>query len=159
MNISETKTLNMYIGEKRFAGYVTAFVFACFWSVPVISADQKTNQTNYRTLTIKTLHVARTRDQRKRGFMGWESLRDNEGMIFIFPYERRQCFWMKDTRLDLDVLLLNEENRVVDVIYNMKPLSQEKRCFKVPGKRALEIASRPRYLRLKVGDLVILPRH
>src|ERR1041385_2725236 len=43
------------------------------------------------------LEVAATPAQQARGLMFRKSLADNGGMIFLFPEEKIQSFWMKET--------------------------------------------------------------
>lgn len=111
-----------------------------------------------KTFTVEILHVAKTAQKRDQGFMNQRSLKKNEAMLFLFPKKKKHCFWMKNTYVSLDIVLLDEKDRVIDVIYNMEPESLKSRCFKVVGNRALEIPAQPKHRRLRVGDQIILPK-
>jgi uncharacterized membrane protein (UPF0127 family) len=55
-------------------------------------------------------------------------------MLFIFPYETEQSFWMKNTVLALDMLFINSNNEIVKIHHNNNSFSEqsypsEKRLF------------------------------
>lgn len=49
------------------------------------------------------LELARTPSERELGLMHRESLNKKEGMLFIFETPQLQRFWMKNTRIPLDI--------------------------------------------------------
>ena len=49
------------------------------------------------------LEPARTPSERELGLMHHESLNKKEGMLFIFETPQLQRFWMKNTRIPLDI--------------------------------------------------------
>lgn len=51
----------------------------------------------------------------QQGLMFREHLGENEGMLFVFPAEQVQKFWMKNTLIPLDIIFISAGNRVVDV--------------------------------------------
>lgn len=67
-----------------------------------------------------TLYVSDTDERREKGLSDIPSLKDNEGMIFIFDTLDYHHFWMKDMKFSLDLIFL-KDNRVVDVLENLKP--------------------------------------
>lgn len=76
-----------------------------------------------RTLSIGnsslSVEIADTEELWKRGLSGREALSENSGMIFVFPEPKPQIFWMKNTRIPLDILWVHE-GRVMG-INNMQP--------------------------------------
>ena len=46
------------------------------------------------------------------------------GMLFLMPEEKIQSFWMKNTYIPLDIIYINSERRVVSIIDNAKPMSE-----------------------------------
>ena len=61
------------------------------------------------------LEMARSSAEQEKGLMKRDSLPDNHGMIFIFDADRLQQFWMKDTRIPLDIIFCDHAGRVVSV--------------------------------------------
>jgi uncharacterized membrane protein (UPF0127 family) len=59
------------------------------------------------------LELAVTPEARERGLMERLDLPPDGGMLFAFPDEARRRFWMKNTRLDLDIVYLDSAARVV----------------------------------------------
>jgi len=52
---------------------------------------------------------------RARGLMFRESMPQDAGMLFVFPYVDRHSFWMKNTLIPLDLIWLNERKEIVYV--------------------------------------------
>ncbi len=64
---------------------------------------------------IITAEVADTETERKTGLMFREYLGENGGMLFIFPEQAVQNFWMKNTLIPLDIIFISDELAVVKV--------------------------------------------
>ena len=78
------------------------------------------------TLAIRTpqdfvIHaeLADTPFKRAQGLMYRDSLPDDRGMLFIFGESQAWTFWMKNTRLPLDILWLNEQKQIVHLEANV----------------------------------------
>lgn len=56
-----------------------------------------------------------------KGLMFVEQMPDNQGMLFIFPDERKRSFWMKDTLIPLDMIFISRDKRVVTIRKNALP--------------------------------------
>ena len=56
--------------------------------------------------------VADTPAKQEKGLMFVTKLPENEGMIFVFPQETEQLFWMKNTLIDLDMVFIDSAKRV-----------------------------------------------
>jgi uncharacterized membrane protein (UPF0127 family) len=67
--------------------------------------------------------VAITAEERAKGLMGRESLPKNYGMWFVFPYDVKDPFWMKNTLIPLDMIFVGSDMKVVDVFENAVPES------------------------------------
>ncbi len=59
------------------------------------------------------LELALTPEARERGLMGRADLPPERGMLFVFPDEAPRRFWMKHTRVDLDIVYLDGSGAVV----------------------------------------------
>ncbi len=51
-----------------------------------------------------TVKVADTKELQERGLSGRESLKENEGMLFLFPKSGQYGFWMKDMQFPIDIV-------------------------------------------------------
>lgn len=69
-----------------------------------------------------TLFIANNEIKRQKGLSNIKTMRDNEGMLFIFEKPDYYHFWMKDMKFPLDLIFINGD-KVVDVIKNIQPES------------------------------------
>ena len=79
----------------------------------------------------------------------------NEGMLFIYPFEEKLKFWMKDTFFDLDIAYIKSDGSVVD-IYRMT--KQSTKIFSSSSKVSYVLELRAgefEKVGLKVGDRVV----
>jgi uncharacterized membrane protein (UPF0127 family) len=113
------------------------------------------------TLCVKkdcfTVEIARTDSERQRGLMYRSSMHKNSGMLFVFDREDIYPFWMKNTRLSLDIMWIGADNRIVFIEKRTTPYSETPI---VPSRRAkwvLELlaGSVDRH-QFKIGDSVRL---
>jgi hypothetical protein len=74
--------------------------------------------------TIVSVEVANTKKKRSKGLMYRESLGENEGMLFIFPYEGIHPFWMANTFIPLDILWINSSMEIVYIEENVPPCTK-----------------------------------
>jgi uncharacterized membrane protein (UPF0127 family) len=106
--------------------------------------------------------IAKTDGERERGLSGRASLRDDEGMFFIFPEKGRYGFWMKDMNFPIDIIWMND-HKIVWIEKNVDPqigVSEEKLSIYIPDEDAdsvLEIkGGKSDELNFFIGDVVIL---
>jgi uncharacterized membrane protein (UPF0127 family) len=101
------------------------------------------------------LLIADDTDERQIGLSNRESLPENQGMIFYFESPSKHCFWMKDTKIPLDIIWLNEKKKVVHVKYNAQPGSYpESYCPEDPASAVIELnAGRLTPDQIKVGQV------
>ncbi len=85
------------------------------------------------------VEVAATPDSRSRGLMWRKELAAGQGMLFIFPDEEVQSFWMRNTLIPLDMLFINSAGRIVGLIENAAPRTLTRRQVGVPGRYVLEV--------------------
>lgn len=104
--------------------------------------------------------VADDHQSRARGLMFVDHLPEDEGMWFVFRQEAPRAFWMRNTRIPLDIIYLNGQLEVVDIIKNAKPCRSQ-RCPTYPSARpaqhVLELnAGHSDRLGLNIGDVIIV---
>lgn len=80
-----------------------------------------------------TAEVADTDERRRYGFMFQKHLADDRGMIFIYPTRRPLAIWMRNTRMELDLLYVDDDGRVSAVYRRMKPFHEPQHSRADPG--------------------------
>lgn len=105
-----------------------------------------------------TLEIANTTASRETGLMRRDSMPSDHGMIFVFDRARSLNFWMKNTRIPLDILYLDEGGQVVS-IHQMKPYDTKTETRSArPAKYAIELnVGRAAEAGVKVGDVLKIP--
>ena len=74
------------------------------------------NKINIRIANKKyKVQVAETDEEKQKGLQGVTSLPEDEGMLFVFEEPDEISFWMKDTKMPLDVIFIDEDLQVISV--------------------------------------------
>ncbi|MDT3777600.1 DUF192 domain-containing protein [Nitrospira sp. MA-1] len=63
--------------------------------------------------------VADTLDKRAQGLMYRTAMDENHGMLFIFPELGYWTFWMKNTKIPLDILWLDQKGTIIHIEANV----------------------------------------
>ena len=99
------------------------------------------------------VEVADTVQKRRRGLMYRRDLREDQGMLFLFPDEQEQSFWMKDTPLSLDIIFMDSRREVVGILHDTVPFSTRSLSVGVPSQYVLEVrGGTARRKGIAVGD-------
>ncbi len=85
------------------------------------------------------VEVADTPAKRSMGLQYRKDLAPDRGMIFLFPAEAPQSFWMKNTPIPLDMIFINAERKIVGIVEQTTPFSLESRAVPAPSQFVLEI--------------------
>jgi uncharacterized membrane protein (UPF0127 family) len=105
-----------------------------------------------------TLEVANTNRTREIGLMHRDSMPRDHGMLFVFPDEQRRAFWMKNTRIPLDIIYLDAAGRIV-AIKPMQPYDLSSVSSDRPAKYAIELnQGMAAEAGVRVGDVVAIPQ-
>jgi len=103
------------------------------------------------------IEIARTSSQKSIGLSNRDSLCPNCGMIFIFDKDTYLPFWMKDTRIPLDMIWINSQNQIVDIQHAIETNSLKAIQNSTPAKYVLELnLDDSKKLNLKIGDIIDL---
>ena len=65
------------------------------------------------------VELADTDEKRARGLMFRDQLANDRGMLFIFSEPGQWSFWMKNTKVPLDILWLDHKKKIVDLAENV----------------------------------------
>ena len=87
---------------------------------------------------LTNIEVASNPNDRRKGLMYRKSLSEDHGMFFVWEYRKRQCMWMRNTYIPLNVAYIDTKGKILE-IYEMLPLSEDSICSKKRVKYALEV--------------------
>jgi uncharacterized membrane protein (UPF0127 family) len=92
---------------------------------------------------------------RARGLMFRDKLGPYDGMLFDFYQEAPVSFWMKNTKIPLDMLFIAADGTIKHIQANATPLSTDPIPSKFPVRAVLEInGGSARLLGIREGDKV-----
>lgn len=86
-----------------------------------------------------SVELARTPRERARGLMWRWSLPEDGGMLFIFNDVRQRSFYMKNTRIPLDMIFIGPGGRIAGIVENAEPMTTSSRKVEAPSKWVLEV--------------------
>lgn len=76
--------------------------------------------------------IADDNETRARGLMFVRDMSDNKGMLFIFDTQEPRSFWMKNTKIPLDIFYFDKDLKLVSVSENTPPC-RTSRCRSYPS--------------------------
>ena len=104
-----------------------------------------------------TVEIASDDPSRDKGLMYRDWMPDDYGMVFVFPQEQPVGFYMKNTRIPLDIVFLDHAGRVVS-IKTMQPFDLRTTPSDYPALYAIELnAGQGDRTGLRAGDAVQIP--
>lgn len=86
-----------------------------------------------------SVELATTPDARQLGLMYREQLAPGNGMLFIFPASAPQSFWMKNTKIPLDILFIDDTGKIVRLHASTTPFSEQSLPSDAPVRFVLEV--------------------
>lgn len=94
-----------------------------------------------RDSLIVTLEIEIADDDYKTqtGLMYRKSMKDNRGMLFIFPDEQPRSFYMKNTEFAIDIIYANAAKEIVSIRKNAQPFDQTSLPSNAPAQYVLEV--------------------
>lgn len=108
------------------------------------------------------VEIADTPPEIRRGYMFREKIADDEGMIFLLGQDDFHSFWMKNCKVPLDIIWLDEKWIVVHVERNLPPCTEDPCPSYLPMRSARYVLEMRGGLSEKVGPrlgehIVFLP--
>ena len=85
------------------------------------------------------LEIADNDYERQLGLMNRKEMKENEGMLFIFPMQQLQSFWMRNTLISLDIMFVNDQKKIVTIHKETKILSDTSYPSTQPSVYVVEV--------------------
>lgn len=85
------------------------------------------------------VEIADTDKERAHGLMNRPEMAADHGMIFIFPSQRVQTFWMKNTLIPLDMVFVDRDRQIVGIVESAEPETLIERSVGVPSTYVIEV--------------------
>jgi len=109
------------------------------------------------------LYIAKTYQDMTKGLARFDSIKDNEGMLFIFDTPGNYTFFMKDMKFNIDIIFIDIDFKVIKIYQNVKKDSykspKDYEAYKTyePAKYVIEL-NEGEVLKndLKLGDFISL---
>lgn len=108
-------------------------------SIPFRKDGELTFLTSGDDILSIDIEIADTDSARQRGMMQRDSLPSRAGMLFIFPREEMQSFWMANTPLSLDLIFIDADSQIVDIEKYTRPFSTRSIASAEPARYVLEV--------------------
>ncbi|MFT6346683.1 MAG: uncharacterized membrane protein (UPF0127 family) [Myxococcota bacterium] len=100
--------------------------------------------------------IAKNSQEKQKGLMFVKNLPDNYGMIFEFEKEQMINMWMKNTKIPLDMIFIDDEKKIIHIQHSTVPESLEIISSKFPALKILEInGGLAKKLSIKVSDEIV----
>ncbi len=85
------------------------------------------------------IEIADTDFDIQTGLMYRNSMDTNQGMLFVFDDVKERFFYMKNTKIPLDIIYINDNKKIVSFQKNAKPFDESSLPSNFPAKYVLEI--------------------
>ncbi|MFL1897402.1 DUF192 domain-containing protein [Aquimarina sp. 2-A2] len=107
------------------------------------------------TLKQLSIEIADNPYERETGLMYRKTMEQNQGMLFISEESKPQNFYMKNTLIPLDIIYIDENQKIVSFQRNAKPNDETSLPSGLPAKYILEVnAGLSKKWNLKEGDSI-----
>lgn len=101
------------------------------------------------------IEIADTDFDIETGLMYRNSMKNTQGMLFVFNDEQERYFYMKNTKIPLDLIYINANKSIVSFQKNAKPFDESSLPSNAPAKYVLEInAGLVDTWKINIGDRV-----
>jgi len=87
-----------------------------------------------------SVEYAETPEKQANGLMNRKSLDKNSGMLFIFPDEKVQSFWMKNTLIPLDIMFISTSGHINEITTMEPCLPDTENCPAYTSKNLVRFA-------------------
>jgi uncharacterized membrane protein (UPF0127 family) len=143
----------------RWIAFVLAGLFAAGVLALARPVGQQTLEIASKTgVHVFTVEIADNDADRAKGLMYRKDLPQGQGMLFDFHREQEVSFWMQNTYIPLDMVLIRGDGRILRIAENTEPLSTQLIPSGGPVRAVLEVTGgTTRKLGIAPGDRVASP--
>lgn len=153
---------------------IVVFTFSTITCIALASCKEETKTVKQKKVTFKkegdlqlikasndsvvkkiAIEIADNEFETQTGLMYRDSMKEDHGMLFVFPDSRPRSFYMKNTRFPLDIIYLDEKETIVSFQENAQPLDESSLPSNAAAKYVLEVnAGMVKKWKLEVGDKI-----
>lgn len=117
--------------------FAFVFLIACQEKIP----DRHYTSVNIGKTAIRA-EVSDTKEERVTGLQLKDHLSDDEGMLFIYPKPAILSHWMKDMRIPLDMIWIDQNKTIIGIASDV-PICKAAPCevysSNIPAQYVLEV--------------------
>ena len=114
--------MSFYVDRNIFLCIVGLFLATLIFHMPFLALAEQQSVVGRGLATISTQNeitifaeIADTPSARARGLMFRTNMATDHGMLFAFPKSGNWTFWMKNTKMPLDILWIDRNGKVVHI--------------------------------------------
>ena len=141
--------------------YILLFINISFSNTNATEIEFKNSYVTIQTKDseyIFNVEIAKTAEERSKGLMYRENLKQKEGMLFLYPKNQVIKMWMKNTLIPLDMIFINNKGKIIEIFKMTIPNDLTPIGPEVTLKGVLEInGGLTSYLNINKGDFIIHP--
>lgn len=149
--------------------FLIGFIFVCVWSCKKENKTVKPIEVTFKkegelfiykaetdSIVVKLdIEIADSDYDIQTGLMYRDSMKDDRGMLFVFPTMRQRYFYMKNTKFPIDIIYLDNALKIVSFQENAKPFDETTLPSQVPAQYVLEVnAGLAEKWLLEIGDSI-----
>lgn len=106
-------------------------------------------------ITTLNIEIAESDYETQTGLMYRDDMKNTEGMLFIFEDEQMHSFYMKNTKIPLDIIFIKADLTIASFQENAEPYNESGLSSQVPIQYVLEVnAGLAEKWLLEVGDKI-----
>lgn len=106
------------------------------------------------------IEIAEDDNSRRDGLMYRDKMGEGQGMLFVFPSESMQSFWMRYTLISLDLIFVNSKSEIVTIHKDAIPFDESHYRSTKPAQFVVEVnAGYTDSLGITEGDRIVWRRN
>ena len=126
-------------GSKKIILLFTAAIILVVLGARLIPLADNSSKACFEDGYCISLEVRDTDEGRGLGLMFRESLDESEGMLFVFETASRYRFWMKNMKINIDMIFLSQDKKIIYIAKNAPPCDAEPCTLYTPESEALYV--------------------